>query len=118
MAGMSNHLASPGIDGMSYETLLRISEMLGPAVRRNTNQDDLNAQLRIIKYTASRKRTAKEAFDEDHALQLSDLVASTAEKCCICLLNYEEDDELRVMNCRHGFHRVYSLTLNLTTRTV
>ncbi|KAI9193365.1 uncharacterized protein BJ171DRAFT_528074, partial [Polychytrium aggregatum] len=35
----------------------------------------------------------------------TDLLASTLDKCTICLCPYEEGDELRVMKCKHGFHK-------------
>ncbi|KAJ3215966.1 hypothetical protein HDU67_010122 [Dinochytrium kinnereticum] len=37
-------------------------------------------------------------------LGVKDLLASTREKCTICLFPYEEEDELRILRCRHGFH--------------
>jgi hypothetical protein len=26
------------------------------------------------------------------------------ETCQICLIDYDEDDELKVLRCKHGFH--------------
>ncbi|KAJ3101917.1 nucleolar pre-ribosomal-associated protein 1 [Phlyctochytrium planicorne] len=37
-------------------------------------------------------------------LGVQDLLASTREKCTICLFPYELDDSLRILNCCHGFH--------------
>ncbi|KAI8822232.1 uncharacterized protein EV422DRAFT_422015 [Fimicolochytrium jonesii] len=39
------------------------------------------------------------------SLRIEDLVPATREKCMICLSPYEADDEIRVMGCRHGFHK-------------
>ncbi|KAI8853425.1 hypothetical protein BC829DRAFT_382776 [Chytridium lagenaria] len=39
-----------------------------------------------------------------HVLGVPDLLAATREKCTICLAPYEEDDELRILRCKHGFH--------------
>ncbi|TPX52191.1 hypothetical protein SeMB42_g01586 [Synchytrium endobioticum] len=44
-------------------------------------------------------------FNELKRLRLADLLASTNEKCSICLEHYEKGEELRLMKCRHGFHK-------------
>ncbi|KAJ3324526.1 hypothetical protein HDU76_013395 [Blyttiomyces sp. JEL0837] len=35
---------------------------------------------------------------------LRDLMSATKESCTICLDSYAENDELRILRCKHGFH--------------
>ncbi|TPX70681.1 hypothetical protein SpCBS45565_g01649 [Spizellomyces sp. 'palustris'] len=134
-------------NGMSYEDLLRLAEVLGPARSRNAEQSDVEAQLPTViwhtneaagddKDDAKGKQRVDDTSSvvsmdiDDHAEPTSedpvkdekdkdekdvktepvqwgikDLLASTREKCMICLTPYEEEDQLRIMRCRHGFHR-------------
>ncbi|KAJ3410555.1 hypothetical protein HDV05_003657 [Chytridiales sp. JEL 0842] len=36
---------------------------------------------------------------------VKDLLACTREKCTICLTQYEEEDPLRILRCKHGYHK-------------
>jgi hypothetical protein len=35
---------------------------------------------------------------------IKDLLSATREKCTICLCGYEDNDLLRILRCKHGFH--------------
>lgn len=106
-----------GGDGMSYDDLVRLSEMLGPARPRHAGMEDVERELPVLKWSAGGdthgmekgKDTAitesQTEWGKDTLLRISDLVPSTREKCMICLTSYEEGDEIRVMRCLHGFHK-------------
>jgi hypothetical protein len=36
--------------------------------------------------------------------KVKDILSSTKEKCTICLMPYDDGDNLRILRCKHGFH--------------
>lgn len=44
------------------------------------------------------------ASESPRRMRLRDMLGSN-EKCSICLTNYEEGDQLRIIKCQHGFHK-------------
>ncbi|KAJ3180824.1 hypothetical protein HDU85_003906 [Gaertneriomyces sp. JEL0708] len=101
-----------GGGGGGYEDFLRLAEILGPARPRNAQREDVERELPVIRYTTLphkgkevEEETEKMEVDGKVAWGLADLLAATREKCMVCLMNYEEGDELRIMRCRHGFHK-------------
>ncbi|KAI8812211.1 hypothetical protein BJ742DRAFT_50637 [Cladochytrium replicatum] len=39
------------------------------------------------------------------SLRVADLLGGTHERCTVCLMEYEDGDELRILRCAHGFHK-------------
>ncbi|KAJ3155142.1 hypothetical protein HDU89_007332 [Geranomyces variabilis] len=120
-AGQAGHGAGAAGDA-TYEDFLRLAELLGPARPRHAAAADVERELPIIKFGAT--RDSGEAMDVDGSVEeerttteskpdtsskvnwrMDDLVPATREKCMICLSMYENGDDVRVMRCRHGFHK-------------
>ena len=110
----------------SVDMLMRLSALLGlNRSASNTTQEEVDSQVPIVVYRLDDLKKEESALQEgessqstvaeesnkpneaqqDLGIRLCDLLGSTSEKCCICLAPYEEDDELRVLQCKHGFHK-------------
>ena len=82
----------------SYEALIRLSERLGDVKPKGVSQDKL-AALRVFEYkdwpASSRQdgggRGLMPAGEKD-------------ARCAVCLADYEEDDEVMLLECEHGLH--------------
>ncbi|KAI8910121.1 hypothetical protein EDD86DRAFT_204578 [Gorgonomyces haynaldii] len=99
-------------DEMDYEFLSRLDDIFGPVIPSNADQRDIDAQIPILNFSHDpdkRKiKTTTEYVDEENAfvpLCLDDLLSDTICKCNICLQDYEDDEPLRILKCRHGFHQ-------------
>jgi hypothetical protein len=66
-----------------------LSSLIGPARPPTTTQSEIDANLPIALYNEN---------------IVTDLLGN-AEKCQVCLCDYIADEEIRVLNCRHGFHK-------------
>jgi hypothetical protein len=81
--------------GDSFETLLELAHVLG----------DAHAA------TASDAQIAKSGLEVFAARELREferagrVLAVCVERCLICLDEYAQEDECRLMGCRHTFHR-------------
>ncbi|KAJ3015092.1 hypothetical protein HKX48_004776 [Thoreauomyces humboldtii] len=134
--GMMGGGMGPG-GGMSYEDMLRLANIIGPAVPQHATSADVDRELPVIKFRMPEERQGEDAMDVDGDVTwktmhtgdvhqqvteepvldgpegstgpvqftMQDLVPATREKCMICLSQYETDEDLRVMKCRHGFHK-------------
>ncbi|KAL2918529.1 hypothetical protein HK105_201930 [Polyrhizophydium stewartii] len=115
--------------GLDYDMFVRLAEMLGPARPQNAARNDVEQQIPLITFKQSdleQLGDAAAAVDEAEPTEgdgnaasgessatpdgtkparLRDLLGGTHEKCSICLTQYDDGDELRVMSCRHGFHK-------------
>ncbi|KAJ3159437.1 hypothetical protein HDU86_001755 [Geranomyces michiganensis] len=127
--GESGHGGAGGAGNATYEDFLRLAEMLGPARPRHAAAADVDRELPIIKFKGSQEESSVDAMEVDEhteedegaaekksenksdtlknkvAWHMEDLVPATREKCMICLSMYETGDDVRVMRCRHGFHK-------------
>ncbi|KAJ3183810.1 hypothetical protein HDU87_005926 [Geranomyces variabilis] len=110
-----------GAGDATYEDFLRLAELLGPARPRHAAAADVERELPILKFGAT--PDSSEAMEVDEKVEeattadsepdtankvswrMDDLVPATREKCMICLSMYENGDDVRVMRCRHGFHK-------------
>jgi len=80
---LRNYVEDDELDD-SYEGLLRLEERIGN-VKHNLNSNQIN-----------KNKTLKYNKDNKEIQEIS---------CSICLLNYEEGDELRKLICTHSFHK-------------
>ena len=70
----------------SYETLMQLGDNVG-AVSRGASEDAIGALLTVT-YKAAREQ----------------LAVNIDTKCSICQEEFEDDDEVRVMPCKHAEH--------------
>ncbi|XP_019421952.1 PREDICTED: uncharacterized protein LOC109331728 isoform X2 [Lupinus angustifolius] len=75
------------IDNMTYEQLLDLSERIG-YVNAGLKEDEMGCNIRKTKFK----------FSHDASKNLID------KKCTICQEEYEADDELGKLNCKHSYH--------------
>jgi len=99
-----NHpiLSTPSLftDSPTYEDMLRLSSLLGPAKPPVANADDV-----------AKAGGVYEVKITDGVIQVtgddgSDPVAVPGERCLICLCDYVKEEEVRQLGkCSHIFHR-------------
>ncbi|ORY63719.1 hypothetical protein LY90DRAFT_505165 [Neocallimastix californiae] len=80
---LRNYIEDDELDD-SYEGLLRLEERIGNV--KHSLDNNLINKNKVIKYSKDNKEIQE-------------------TKCSICLLNYEEDEELRKLICSHFFHK-------------
>lgn len=105
-----------GDDAMSYDELLRLAEVLGNVKPPTVTAEEIKkSTLKIVKTAAIpellaqgeiRDITAERCLGEltrrlNFPLTLTDLIVCVT----VCLEDYEEDEEIRILNCRHCFHQ-------------
>ncbi|EAU80868.2 hypothetical protein CC1G_03044 [Coprinopsis cinerea okayama7 len=79
----------------SFEALLELAEMLGHARAPTVTKEDIEkAGLEIIK-----PWQLSQYEDEGR------VAYNCIERCLICLDDYDHEDDIRIMNCRHAFHK-------------
>jgi len=80
----------------SFEALWELAELLGQVKPPVATQEDIaNSGLEVIKMSEIAK------YREE-----GKIASNTIEKCLVCLDDYEETEELRLMSCKHLFHKV------------
>ncbi|KAJ5319521.1 uncharacterized protein N7506_012225 [Penicillium brevicompactum] len=100
-----NHpaLTTPSLftDNPTYEDMILLSSLLGPAKPPVASQTDINSAgglFRLVEYGGSLVAEATEGIG---ALQIQD-----GERCLICLSDYEVAEEVRELGkCKHVFHK-------------
>ncbi|KAB8227432.1 uncharacterized protein BDW43DRAFT_323906 [Aspergillus alliaceus] len=100
-----NHpaFATPSLftDNPTYEDMILLSSLLGPAKPPVATQEDLTSAggvYRLVEYGGS---LVAEGLDGAGAIQIPD-----GDRCLICLSDYEAAEELRQLaKCSHVFHR-------------
>ncbi|GAA5948311.1 hypothetical protein JCM10213_000085 [Rhodosporidiobolus nylandii] len=93
----------------SYEALLRLSEQLGDVKPKGVSASKLE-QLRRFKYadwpalaeTSGGIGTSK--GKEKEMLKLAEKGREKEERCPVCLCDYEDEDDVMLGDCSHGFH--------------
>ncbi len=79
----------------SFEALLDLAEILGQVKPPTASKEEIEkSNLEVIK--ASRVAEYEE---------MGKISSNCTERCLICLDDYAEEDEVRVLVCRHAFHR-------------
>lgn len=79
----------------SFEALLELTELLGQVKSSTASREDIEKSgLKII------KASALKVLEEE-----GKVTSNCVDRCLICLDEYDEDDDVRLMSCRHGFHQ-------------
>ncbi|KAF9532385.1 hypothetical protein CPB83DRAFT_677055 [Crepidotus variabilis] len=79
----------------SFEALLELADLLGQVKPPTVSKDDIeNSGLEVVKASQLTK-----IFDEGK------VTANCLDRCLICLEDYESEDDLRLLKCRHAFHQ-------------
>ncbi|KAI9892186.1 MAG: hypothetical protein M1814_001645 [Vezdaea aestivalis] len=98
-------LTTPSLftDSPSYEDMLLLATLLGPAKPPVASEDDVASAAGLYRVTSQDDgRLIAIAVDDDgENLRLEQL-----ERCLVCLCDYMNEDELRKLDsCGHFFHR-------------
>ncbi|KAH8077028.1 hypothetical protein BXZ70DRAFT_902494 [Cristinia sonorae] len=91
-----NHHVVTGSDSLdSYEALWELADLLGQVKPPVATQEDIEQSgLEIVK-AAEMKRHEREGR----------IASNCTDRCLICLDDYEPENDVRVMSCRHAFHK-------------
>ncbi|QQK44567.1 RING finger protein [Penicillium digitatum] len=100
-----NHpaLTTPSLftDNPTYEDMILLSSLLGPAKPPVASQTDVNSAggvFRLVEYAGS---LVAEAVEGAGTIHIQD-----GERCLICLSDYEVAEEVRELGkCKHVFHK-------------
>ncbi|RDB16059.1 hypothetical protein Hypma_003479 [Hypsizygus marmoreus] len=80
----------------SFEALLELAELLGQVKPPTVTKEDIERSgLEIIK--------SSQLEQYEKAQKIS---SNCTERCLICLDDYAPEDNIRVMTCRHAFHKI------------
>ncbi|OBZ87954.1 putative RING finger protein C4G3.12c [Choanephora cucurbitarum] len=87
-------ISGNGIEGMmndspSYEDLLDLATFIGPARLPTVSQEAIDNHVPIVKYTQ----------------QVKQAMLGNADGCQVCLSNYQSEEDVRILDCHHGFHK-------------
>jgi hypothetical protein len=101
-----NHpiLTTPSLftDSPSYEDMLLLSTLLGPAKPPVATDEDVAAAPGLFCIRQVAGNLVAQAVDGNETL---DLISDT--HCLVCLSDFEVDEEARkLINCGHLFHRI------------
>ncbi|THU91477.1 hypothetical protein K435DRAFT_863395 [Dendrothele bispora CBS 962.96] len=78
----------------SFEALLDLAELLGQVKPPTVSKEEIERSgLEVI------KATQLEEYETNGKIS-----SNCTERCLICLDDYEPEDDLRVLSCKHGFH--------------
>ena len=108
-----NHpiLTTPSLftDNPTYEDMLLLSQLLGPARPPVAQQNDVDAAggLLTIQNTASGKRVARDMQQDEQGDAISTLPLEPGQSCQVCLEEYTVTQVVRrLKTCGHMFHRI------------
>ncbi|KZT67100.1 hypothetical protein DAEQUDRAFT_410989 [Daedalea quercina L-15889] len=91
-----NHHMVTGSDSLdSYEALWELAELLGQVKPPVATREDIdNSGLQIIKSSELSRYEGE-----------GRVASNCVERCLICLEDYEPDEDLRLMTCKHAYHK-------------
>ncbi|KAL8927542.1 MAG: hypothetical protein Q9208_002347 [Pyrenodesmia sp. 3 TL-2023] len=100
-----NHpaLATPSLftDNPTYEDMLLLSSLLGPARPPVASREDVASAPGVFQLRKNAGRLVTAALQETQHVSIT-----VGERCLVCLCDYEVDDIVRQLNkCQHLFHR-------------
>lgn len=79
----------------SFEALLELADLLGQVKPPTVSKDDLEKSgLEVIK--------AAQLSEDDNDGKVS---SNCLDRCLICLDDYQPEEDIRIMTCRHAFHK-------------
>ncbi|KAH6911793.1 hypothetical protein BKA70DRAFT_1268516 [Coprinopsis sp. MPI-PUGE-AT-0042] len=89
-------IVTGGLDNFeSFEALLELAEMLGHAKPPTVTKEDIDKSgLETI------KPWQLSQYEDEGRVSYNCI-----ERCLICLDDYDEEDHIRIMSCRHAFHK-------------
>jgi hypothetical protein len=101
-----NHpiLTTPSLftDSPTYEDMLLLSTLLGPAKPPVASEEDVAAAPGLFRIREIAGRVVAEAVEGEETVSLA-----ADARCLVCLSDFEEDEEARrLINCGHLFHRI------------
>ncbi|WWD02063.1 hypothetical protein V865_000101 [Kwoniella europaea PYCC6329] len=80
---------------LTDEEMNLISELMGPAKPPTVNKDEIEKSgLKIVS-----------GSEMDDLRKDGKLLDICGDRCLVCLSEYEPEDECRILNCRHGYHK-------------
>ncbi|KAI8986092.1 hypothetical protein BD414DRAFT_487625 [Trametes punicea] len=91
-----NHHMVTGPDNLdSYEALWELAELLGQVKPQVATWEDIEkSDLKTVKFS-----------ELEHYEREGRVASSCVDRCLICLDDYQPEDDLRLMRCRHAFHK-------------
>jgi hypothetical protein len=101
-----NHpiLTTPSLftDSPTYEDMLLLSTLLGPAKPPVASEEDVAAAPGLFRIREIGGTVVAEAVEGEETINLA-----ADARCLVCLSDFEEDEEARrLINCGHVFHRI------------
>ncbi|TFK69550.1 hypothetical protein BDN72DRAFT_897220 [Pluteus cervinus] len=79
----------------TFEALLELAELLGQVKPPTVTKDEIDKSgLEII------KPVQLQEYEQNGRI-----ASNCTERCLICLDDYDPEDDVRVMSCRHAFHK-------------
>lgn len=82
---------------LDYETMMRLAELIGVHKPMTVTANEIeNADLTLIQFKQD---------NIEKVLKDGDVLENTVEKCLICLEDYVDDETLRLLKCKHLFHK-------------
>ncbi|KAJ1642545.1 hypothetical protein LPJ64_005622, partial [Coemansia asiatica] len=97
--------AHTNLTASNYDLFIEISNIIGQARASTVSQDVIDKKMKKYKYEfdcsegVAMARVAGTDAGVDEAVKLV-----SAERCPVCLEDFSEDDDLRVLACRHALH--------------
>jgi len=91
-----DHGLITGVDALdSFEALWELAELLGQVKPQTVSKEEIDkSDLEIV------KPTVLEQYEKE-----GKVASNCLERCLICLDDYEPEVDLRLLKCRHAFHK-------------
>ncbi|KAH9891952.1 hypothetical protein C8Q73DRAFT_701740 [Cubamyces lactineus] len=91
-----NHHMVTGPDNLdSYEALWELAELLGQVKPQVATWEDIEkSDLQTVKFSQLEK------YEREGRV-----ASNCVDRCLICLDDYQPEDDVRLMHCRHAFHK-------------